>query len=73
MPSAETRRLLRLWDAGICPNCGKRFSPARRVGSGRKADGGFCSLDCYAVFYRLELEERARRLHNRATPRKRRG
>jgi hypothetical protein len=36
-----------------------------RVGSGRKSEGGFCSLDCYASFYQLELTERARRLVER--------
>jgi len=36
-----------------------------RVGTGRKSDGGFCSLDCYANFYQLELSERARRLSER--------
>jgi hypothetical protein len=32
---------------------------------GRKSEGGFCSLDCYASFYQLELTERARRLVER--------
>jgi hypothetical protein len=35
------------------------------VGSGRKADGGFCSLDCYTDFHQLQLAERARRLAER--------
>jgi len=40
--------LLELWDQNICPNCGKTIPQGTRVGSGRKSEGGFCSLDCYA-------------------------
>jgi hypothetical protein len=57
--------LLELWDQNICPNCGKTIPQGTRVGSGRKSEGGFCSLDCYASFYQLELTERARRLVER--------
>jgi len=38
-----------------------RIPEGTRVGSGRKADGGFCSLGCYAGYYSLELIDRARR------------
>src|SRR5216684_5078184 len=54
--------LLELWDQNICPNCGKTIPQGTRVGSGRKSEGGFCSLDCYTGFYQLQLTERARRL-----------
>jgi len=57
--------LLELWDQNICPNCGKSIAQGTRVGSGRKSEGGFCSLDCYTSFYQLELTERARRLVER--------
>jgi predicted nucleic acid-binding Zn ribbon protein len=57
--------LLELWDQSICPNCGKAIPEGTRVGSGRKSEGGFCSLDCYANFYQLALAERARRLAER--------
>jgi len=54
--------LLDLWGKNVCPNCGKDIPEGHRVGSGRKSDGGFCSLDCYARFYEAELTERARRV-----------
>lgn len=41
---------LELWDRNICPNCGKTIPQGTRVGSGRKREGGFCSLDCYTSF-----------------------
>jgi hypothetical protein len=54
--------LLEFWDQNICPNCGKTIPQGTRVGSGRKSEGGFCSLGCYTNFYQLELTERARRV-----------
>jgi hypothetical protein len=57
--------LLELWDQNTCPNCGNTIPQGTRVGSGRKSEGGFCSLDCYASFYQLELAERARRVAER--------
>jgi hypothetical protein len=33
-----------------------------RVGSGRKSDEGFCSLECFAQYYRLALSEKLRLL-----------
>jgi predicted nucleic acid-binding Zn ribbon protein len=57
--------LLELWDQNICPNCGKTIPQGTRVGSGRKSEGSFCSLDCYTSFYQLELAERARRVAER--------
>jgi len=57
--------LLELWDQNTCPNCGKTIPQGARVGSGRKSEGGFCSLDCYTSFYQLQLTERARRLTER--------
>ena len=44
---------------------GKIIPQGTRAGSGRKSEGGFCSLDCYASFYQLELAERARRVAER--------
>jgi hypothetical protein len=57
--------LLELWDRNVCPNCGKTIPQGTRVGSGRKSEGGFFSLDCYTSFYQLQLRERARRLTKR--------
>jgi hypothetical protein len=58
----EQARLRRLWDQGVCPNCGSKIPTGARVGSGRRVDGGFCSLDCYAVYHSLSLTEKAKRL-----------
>ncbi len=62
MAESIEKYLLDLWDKNICPNCGKSIPEGRRVGSGQKSKGGFCSLDCYATFYQQELAERARRV-----------
>ena len=62
MARSEEDYLLELWDKNICPNCGKDIPERTRVGSGRKADGGFCSLDCYAKYHETELSERARKV-----------
>ena len=40
---------------------GKKIPEGKRVGSGKKSEGGFCSLDCYGD-YKAELTER----HNKA-------
>jgi hypothetical protein len=47
--SIEASRL-ELWDRNICPNCFKTIPQATRGGSGRKREGGFCSLDCHPSF-----------------------
>lgn len=54
--------LLEYWERNVCPTCGKEIPDGTRVGSGRKADGGFCSLDCYAKYYSYELSAKARKL-----------
>jgi predicted nucleic acid-binding Zn ribbon protein len=61
MTNNEQEFLLQLWERNICPMCGKRIPDGQRVGSGRKSDGGFCSLDCYAEYHKLDLVEKARR------------
>jgi hypothetical protein len=67
MPGGEDDRteadyLADLLVRGVCPWCGKWIPEGKRVGSGRKADGGFCSLDCYTKYYEQELVNRARRV-----------
>jgi len=62
MAVSEAEHPLALWEQNICPYCGKLIPEGTRVGSGRKSDGGFCSLDCYARYYQMELQERARKL-----------
>lgn len=62
----DVRHLLRkCWEQNICPNCGETIPEGTRVGSGRKADGGFCSLRCYAEFHEADLLEKARMLTSR--------
>jgi len=62
MAKSEREHLLELWSKNICPYCGKSIPEGTRIGSGRKSDGGFCSLDCYARYYEQELKERARKV-----------
>jgi hypothetical protein len=38
-------------ESGTCPNCGRVVEPGSGLGSGRIADGIFCSLDCFASFH----------------------
>jgi len=62
MAMSENEYLLELWSLNLCPLCGKSIPDGTRVGSGRKSEGGFCSLDCYVKYYALEIVERARRV-----------
>jgi hypothetical protein len=62
MAESEQNYLLELWDRGVCPNCGKKIPAGKRVGSGKKSDGGFCSLDCYGEYYSIEIFERAKKV-----------
>lgn len=54
--------LLELWDKNICPFCGKFIPEGERVGSGRKREGGFCSLGCHANYHQEKLIERAKKI-----------
>ena len=62
MARSEKDYLLELWDKNICPNCGKQIPERTRVGSGKKSEGGFCSLECYTRYYEREIRERAKSL-----------
>jgi len=62
MAESEQSYLLELWDKHICPNCGRNIQEGRRVGSGKKSEGGFCSLDCYAEYRKAELAERHKKV-----------
>jgi hypothetical protein len=57
---AEGEILLELWDKDICPFCEKIIPEGQRLGSGRKREGGFCSLDCYTQYHKVKLAERMR-------------
>ncbi len=62
MGSSEAENLLKLWDKNICPFCGKFIPEGTRVGSGKKSEGGFCSLGCYADYHKTDLLERAKKV-----------
>lgn len=62
MSKSEEEYLLELWKKNTCPYCGNALPEGKRVGSGQKRSGGFCSLDCYAKYYAVELAQRAQRL-----------
>jgi hypothetical protein len=62
MAVTETTYLLQCWEAGTCPFCGKEFPAEQRVGRGRREDGGFCGLSCFAEYYKLSLLERHERI-----------
>jgi hypothetical protein len=54
----RTMNLLELYVQRICPYCGKHIPKGEGTGSGQKADGLFCSLDCYTHFYAAQLVEK---------------
>ena len=62
MARSERDYLLEFWDKNICPNCGKAIPEGKRVGSGKKSEGGFCNLGCYAEYHGAELVERHKKL-----------
>jgi hypothetical protein len=70
MTNSEPNVLLELWEMNLCPQCGKEIPERTRVGSGRKSEGGFCSLDCFADFYQADMAERFRRAVSLATQRR---
>lgn len=55
----ETELLTELWKESVCPYCDKSISEGSRVGTGKIERGVFCSLGCYANYYRNELLNRA--------------
>jgi hypothetical protein len=62
MGESEQDYLLELWDKSLCPNCGKDIPSGKRVGSGKKSEGGFCSLGCYAEYYKADLIDRHKKV-----------
>jgi hypothetical protein len=57
MTSSESFYPLELRDKHIGPTCGKTIPEGIYVGNGKKSEGGFCSLGCYADNYRMEITE----------------
>jgi len=50
MDESEADHLSELWKANIRPNCGNMIPENARVGSGKKSEGGFCSVACYGDY-----------------------
>lgn len=66
MAISESAYLEALWERNICAYCQKIIPEGGRVGSGKKADGAFCSLDCFAKYHVLKFGETARLLKRNA-------
>lgn len=62
MARSEKDYLLDLWLKNVCPFCGKNIPDGKRVGSGKKADGGFCSLGHFTAYHELTLKEKAKKV-----------
>lgn len=62
MGRSEQEYLLELWARNICPNCAKLIPEGTRVGSGKKTEGGFCSLNCFGEYYKTEMLERQKKV-----------
>lgn len=58
----EERFLLECWAQNVRPQCSKQIPEGKRVGSGKKSDGGFCSLDCYGEYQKKRLMEKHKNL-----------
>jgi hypothetical protein len=48
------------------PTCGKTIPEGKYVASGKMSEGGFCTLVCYAEYYRMEIVERAKKVQELA-------
>lgn len=44
-------RIRRSWEEGLCPQCSAAIPGGKGVGTGKRSDGTFCSLDCIARFH----------------------
>lgn len=51
-------RIRRSWDEGICPQCGRKIEEGQGTGTGQRADGIFCSMDCISIFHGEEFVRR---------------
>jgi hypothetical protein len=58
MPGAEKDYLKECLDKQVCPRCGKSIQEGTGIGSGKIAEGLFCSLGCYGEYYQGELLRR---------------
>jgi hypothetical protein len=62
MRKTEHSLLVELGNRKICPHCGRRIPFEAGLGTGRKFQGVFCSLDCYANYSVLEMTDRLKLL-----------
>ena len=46
----------------VCRNCGHVIPSGGLLGSGKKGEGVFCSLSCFAEYNRAKLIERAKKV-----------
>jgi len=58
MAGTDERYLRELYDKKICPTCAAAIPENGGYGSGRIADGRFCSLDCYGKYHEAAIRKR---------------
>lgn len=68
MAISEAAYLQTMWERNECPYCRRAIPEGKRVGTGQKKDGGFCSLDCYARYNAMKLAEKANLLKKMGRP-----
>lgn len=51
----EEEYLAELWERNVCPTCEGIIPEGSRVGGGKKAQGGFCGLRCFARYYQKDI------------------
>lgn len=61
MSITESDQLAELWERRICPFCMGNVREDHRIGSGKITDGAFCSLRCYAEYYKRKLSDQAKK------------
>lgn len=59
MAISEASYLETLWAGNICPYCHNSIPEGKRVGSGKRSNGGFCSLNCFSRYHALDFAEKA--------------
>jgi hypothetical protein len=68
MALSEPAYLKMLWETNVCPFCHGTIPEGKRVGSGLKSDGGFCSLNCFSKYHALKFAEKATLRKRRMPP-----
>ena len=60
MASREYQYFIKMREFGLCAYCGQPFHDSGPVGTGRLADGAFCSLLCLGRYHEMALTDKAR-------------